>query len=114
MRLGVDLGGTKIEIVGLAADGRELLRRRIATPQGEVFINPTGTPALATGGSGDVLTGIIAGLAAQGISVQEAALAGVYMHGLAGDLASKGIIGMAAGEISQYLPQARRIIEQGE
>ena len=62
----------------------------------------------------DRLTGIIAGLAAQGISVQEAALAGVYMHGLAGDLASKGIIGMAAGEISQYLPQARRIIEQGE
>lgn len=86
----------------------------IGCPDGNVYINTTGNSAMATGGSGDVLTGIIAGLAAQGISVQEAALAGVYMHGLAGDLASKGIIGMAAGEISQYLPQARRIIEQGE
>lgn len=86
----------------------------IGCPDGNVYINTTGNSAMATGGSGDVLTGIIAGLAAQGISVQEAALAGVYMHGLAGDLASKGIIGMAAGEISQYLPHARRIIEQGE
>ena len=64
----------------------------IGCPDGNVYINTTGNSAMATGGSGDVLTGIIAGLAAQGISVQEAALAGVYMHGLAGDLASKGLL----------------------
>lgn len=86
----------------------------IGCPDGSVYINTTGNSAMATGGSGDVLTGIIAGLTAQGISLQEAALAGVYLHGLAGDLASGGTIGLAAGEISGYLPQARRIVEQGE
>ena len=69
---------------------------------------------MATGGCGDVLTGIIAGLAAQGVSLQEAALAGVYLHGAAGDLASGGSVGLAAGELGSYLPQARKMVEQGE
>lgn len=86
----------------------------IGCPDGSVYVNTTGNSAMATGGCGDVLTGIIAGLAAQGVSLQEAALAGVYLHGAAGDLASGGSVGLAAGELSSYLPQARKTVEQGE
>ena len=53
-----------------------------------------------------MLTGIIAGLAAQDISLEDAALCGVYLHGLVGEYASKGSVGLAAGEISQFLPEA--------
>jgi NAD(P)H-hydrate epimerase len=60
---------------------------RITTPAGECFFNPTGNAGLAKGGSGDVLTGIIAALLAQGYSAKDAAIAGVYLHGLAADLA---------------------------
>lgn len=60
----------------------------VALPDGKVYFNPTGNPGMATAGSGDVLTGFILGLLAQDISPQNAALAGVYLHGLAGDLAS--------------------------
>ncbi len=60
----------------------------IATPEGEFFINPTGGPELAKGGSGDVLTGMITGLLAQQIPVKNAVLAAVYLHGLSGSLAS--------------------------
>ena len=81
----------------------------IGCPNGTVYVNSTGNSSLATGGSGDVLTGIIAGLAAQEISLQEAAICGVYLHGLAAELT--GIdIGLAAGELAALLPQAR---EQG-
>lgn len=83
----------------------------IGCPDGSVYVNTTGNSAMATGGSGDVLTGTIAGLAAQGISLQEAALAGVYLHGLAGDIACEGAVGLAAGEISAFLPYARSRIE---
>ena len=62
---------------------------------------------MATGGCGDVLTGIIAGLAAQGVSLQEATLCGVFLHGLAGEYAADGKVGLAAGEIADFLPQAR-------
>ena len=78
----------------------------IGCPNGTVYVNSTGNSSLATGGSGDVLTGIIAGLAAQEISLQEAAICGVYLHGLAAELT--GIdIGLAAGELAALLPQAR-------
>ncbi|MBP0990179.1 MAG: NAD(P)H-hydrate dehydratase [Oscillospiraceae bacterium] len=60
----------------------------IASPDGKVFVNPTGNPGLAKGGSGDVLAGIIAGLAAQGIEPFSAAVCGVYLHGLCADKAS--------------------------
>ena len=60
----------------------------IAEPSGRLWINPTGNPGLAKGGSGDVLCGLIAGLAAQGLSAFEAAAAGAYLHGLAADLAA--------------------------
>lgn len=60
----------------------------IAAEDGEVFFNRTGNPGMSTGGSGDVLSGIIAALAAQGMSATEAAKAAVYLHGEAGDKAA--------------------------
>lgn len=84
----------------------------IGCPNGTVYVNSTGNSSLATGGSGDVLTGIIAGLAAQEISLQEAAICGVYLHGLAAELT--GIdIGLAAGELAAWLPQAREQVLYG-
>jgi NAD(P)H-hydrate repair Nnr-like enzyme with NAD(P)H-hydrate dehydratase domain len=59
----------------------------VATPAGEVTVNPTDTAALATAGTGDVLTGIIGGLLANGIAPRDAAITGVYVHGRAADAA---------------------------
>lgn len=61
----------------------------VAFPDGSVYFNSTGNPGMATGGSGDVLTGLITGLLAQGYSPGQAAVVGVYIHGLAGDLAAR-------------------------
>ena len=83
----------------------------VACPDGTVYLNSTGSNALATGGSGDVLTGIIAGLVAQGISIAEAAVCGVYLHGLAGSLACSNV-GLAAGEIAAFLPKARGFVQK--
>ena len=60
----------------------------IAEPDGEVYFNMTGNPGMSTGGSGDALSGIILSLLAQGFSAKEAAKAGVYLHGEAGDKAA--------------------------
>lgn len=72
----------------------------IASPDGKLFFNSTGNPGMATGGSGDVLTGILTGLLAQGYSSLEASITGVYIHGLAGDLAARerGEISLIAGD----------------
>jgi NAD(P)H-hydrate epimerase len=80
----------------------------IADPDGDVFINPMGNQGLATAGSGDVLTGIIAGLLAQKVSPVEAACSGVYVHGLLGDmlLEERGYFGYLAGELSDMIPEA--------
>jgi NAD(P)H-hydrate epimerase len=59
----------------------------IACPDGKVFFNPTGNPGMATGGSGDVLTGILTGLLAQGYKTEDACKLGVFLHGLSGDIA---------------------------
>lgn len=79
-------------------------RTVIASPEGRVWINPTGSPAMATGGTGDVLAGAIGGLLAQGMSTRDAAICGVYVHGLAGELA--GPIGSLAGDVMRAIPQA--------
>lgn len=80
----------------------------VCAPSGEVFFNSTGNPGMAKGGSGDALTGLLTGLLAQGYAPLQAALFGVYLHGLAGDLAAlhKGMDGMHAGDIIEALPEA--------
>ena len=86
----------------------------IITPEGKCFFNPTGNPGMATGGSGDVLTGVILALLAQGYPTEEAAKIGTYIHGLAGDVAQKkqGMIGMIASDIITCLPTAWRLVSE--
>jgi len=81
-------------------------RTVVAKPDGTLLLNTTGNPGMATAGSGDVLTGIIAGLIGQGMKPEDAAAAGVYLHGSAGDEAcsKKGECGMIAGDIIEELP----------
>lgn len=83
------------------------------TPRGEAFVNSTGNPGMATAGSGDVLTGIIASLLAQGMLPAEAAYAGVFVHGRAGDIAARtfGERGMMAMDILDCIPEALKEIE---
>jgi hydroxyethylthiazole kinase-like uncharacterized protein yjeF len=80
----------------------------ISLPDGKMYFNSTGNPGMAKGGSGDVLTGVITSLLAQGYSSEHAALIGVFVHGLAGDLAKAalGETAMKAGDIIYYLPRA--------
>lgn len=80
----------------------------IATEKGLVYFNSTGNPGMATGGAGDVLTGVITGLLAQQYSSEEAAIAGVFLHGLAGDLALAdfGTDSLIASDLIDYLPRA--------
>jgi NAD(P)H-hydrate epimerase len=80
----------------------------VATAGGMAWFNSTGNPGMATGGSGDVLTGIITGFAAQGYIPEQAAIAGVYLHGLAGDLAAAALSepAMIASDITAYLGDA--------
>ena len=86
----------------------------IVTPEGEYFFNPTGNPGMATGGSGDVLTGILLALVAQGYSREEACKLGVYIHGLAGDIAAEEMTetGMISSDIIHALPNAWKKIRQ--
>jgi NAD(P)H-hydrate epimerase len=74
----------------------------------KIYVNTTGNPGMATAGAGDVLTGIITALCGQGLAQFDAAVLGVYIHGLAGDLAAKdkGQISLIATDIMDYLPQA--------
>jgi ADP-dependent NAD(P)H-hydrate dehydratase / NAD(P)H-hydrate epimerase len=80
----------------------------IATPEGDVYFNSTGNPGMATAGSGDTLTGILLGLCAQGYAPKQAAILGVYLHGLAGDFAEEesGQEALMAGDITHHLGAA--------
>jgi NAD(P)H-hydrate epimerase len=84
----------------------------IGLTNGNVVINSTGNAGMATAGSGDVLTGIIAGLTAQGLSSQEASIAGTYMHGLAGDHFTENAseTTLIAGDLLRCLPESLRRI----
>lgn len=87
-------------------------RTVVASPDGRTYINQTGNPGMASGGCGDVLTGIIASFLGQGIRAFEAARLAVYVHGLAGDLAAKekGQVSLIATDILNKLPKALKTI----
>ncbi|HLG13034.1 MAG TPA: NAD(P)H-hydrate dehydratase [Blastocatellia bacterium] len=110
-----DVLADRVKVAGDFARSHALIlvlkgsRTLIAAPDGEVYVNPTGNAGMATGGTGDVLTGIIAGLLAQKPDDPlGAAIAAVYLHGLAGDIAASrvGIRAMIATDITAYLGDA--------
>lgn len=91
-------------------------RTIVALPNGELYVNPTGNPGMATAGAGDVLAGIIAGLIAQGLTPEAGAIAGVYIHGAAGDAVKNeiGEYGLTAGDILTQIPHTiKNIVENG-
>ncbi len=87
----------------------------VAHPEGKVVVNPVACPALATAGTGDVLAGAIGGFLAQGVAPFEAALLGVYVHGLAGKIVEEDIgpAGGVAGQVLEALPRALRYLAEG-
>lgn len=86
----------------------------LVTDGQRVFENETGNPGMATGGTGDVLTGVIAALIGQGLALFDAAVLGVHVHGLAGDLAAKelGEVSLIASDLIAYLPAAFRKVQR--
>jgi hydroxyethylthiazole kinase-like uncharacterized protein yjeF len=98
--------------LGLAAKTRATVllkgsRTVVATPNGTVWVNPTGSPALATGGTGDILSGLIASLLAAGLAPERAAIAGAYVHGLAGRAAAgdgSGPVAITSVDVAAALP----------
>lgn len=87
-------------------------RTVIASPDGDAYVNPTGHVAMASGGVGDVMTGVIGGLLAQGLSPMDACIAGAYLHGLAGEIAAEnvGAPGALASDVLLATPEAFRIV----
>lgn len=97
-REGIAAGYARAEDCVVVLKGHRTI---VAGPGGEVFVNPTGNPGLSRGGSGDILAGMIAGLAAQGLSPLDAAVCGVWLHGAAADQCAKrlGQYGMLPHDI---------------
>jgi NAD(P)H-hydrate epimerase len=89
-------------------------RETVVTDGQRAYVNGTGNPGLATGGSGDILTGLTAGLLGQGLEPFEAAQLAVYCHGLAGDLAAAklGEVSLIAADLLDYLPDAVRAVSE--
>jgi len=83
-------------------------KNTVVTNGEEVFVNPSGNPGMATGGSGDVLAGVVGSLLGQGLTAYDGAVLGAYIHGRAGDLAKadKGEMGLIASDIVDNLPYA--------
>jgi NAD(P)H-hydrate epimerase len=90
-------------------------RTVIAAPDGRLAINSSGNPGMASGGMGDVLTGVIVALAGQGYDLWDACCLGVFVHGLAGDMvaAEKGEVGLSARDVQEKLPYAFFEISKG-
>jgi NAD(P)H-hydrate epimerase len=111
-RLGVARGFAAKWGVTLVLKG---FRTIVAAPGGTAHVNPTGNPGMATAGAGDVLTGIIAAFIGCGMAASEAALAGAYLHGLAGDLAAAelGEASVTASDIIRHLPTAMKAVAAG-
>jgi NAD(P)H-hydrate epimerase len=116
-----DVLASRVEVARAFATKHKLIlvlkgnRSLIAAPDGQVYINPTGNAGLATAGSGDVLTGMIAGFLAQKRDQPlESVIAAVYLHGLAGDLAAAaiGMRSMVASDVTRHLGDAMRSLEQ--
>lgn len=110
-----EIQNTLMETAREAADATHIFvlkdaRTIVSDGSAPTYINMSGNNGMATGGSGDVLTGILCGLLAGGLSALEAARLGVYCHGLAGDAAAKekGYYGMTAGDLLTYLPDIIR------
>jgi NAD(P)H-hydrate epimerase len=91
-------------------------RSLIARPDGRIHVNPTGNPALASGGSGDVLTGLVGAFLARGFPPEKAAMAGVYLHGLAADFLAEemGEAGVLAGDLTEVIPPLMAALSEGE
>ena len=91
-------------------------RTLIARPDGRIHVNPTGNPALASGGSGDVLTGLVGAFLARGFPPEKAAMSGVYLHGLAADLLAEGMgeAGVLAGDLPEVIPSLMAALSEGE
>jgi NAD(P)H-hydrate epimerase len=122
-----EVQASRLEIARNFAVGHHLYvvlkghRTLLATPDAKVFINPTGNPGMATGGTGDVLTGAIAAWLAQLLDAEAACKLAVYLHGMAGDLAeaAEGEVAMTAADLVAHLGGAvmeltarRRVVEQ--
>lgn len=114
--LGVDLSDVQADRQRRAAEAAERFRatvvlkgnRTVVAGEGGPWVNSTGGPALAKAGTGDVLTGVIAGLCAQGLAPDDAACLGVHLHGLAGDIAARELTdyGVLASDLLRYVPRA--------
>jgi len=106
-RIGISRNFSQSRQVHLVLKGYRTL---ISTPKGEVFINPTGNPGMASGGTGDVLTGMIGGLISQGFEILPSLQIAVYLHGLAGDkvISEKGEKSLVATEIIEKIPTLLR------
>lgn len=104
-RIGYSIGFATEHKVFIVLKGA---RTVVATPDGRLYINPTGNPGMASGGMGDVLTGIIAGFLSQGYSQEESCLLSVFLHGLAGDMVADnyGEFGYLASEVADVIPEA--------
>jgi NAD(P)H-hydrate epimerase len=122
-----DVQGNRLEVARTFASTHHVYvvlkghRTLIATPDGAVFINPTGNPGMASGGTGDVLSGMLAAWLAQLLDAEAACKLAVYLHGMAGDLAEadEGEIGMTAGDLAGHISDAileltarRKVVEK--
>jgi NAD(P)H-hydrate epimerase len=102
-RIGISRNFSQSQRIHLVLKGHRTL---IATPKGEIFINPTGNAGMASGGTGDVLTGMIGGLICQGFDIPSSLQTSVYLHGLAGDEVAreKGEKSLVATDLIQKIP----------